>query len=77
MAKRARRAARREQVKAFLGYLTGGSTTSMGRILTAMAKKSAPASKSMHYEKLVATNPLVECKGATMPYTSTNGQMFS
>ena len=31
----------------------------------------------MLYEKLVATNPLVECKGATMPYTSTNGQMFS
>jgi hypothetical protein len=29
------------------------------------------------YEKLVATNPGVERKGATMPYTSVNGHMFS
>jgi TfoX/Sxy family transcriptional regulator of competence genes len=29
------------------------------------------------YEKLVATNPKVERKGATMPYTSLNGHMFS
>ncbi len=29
------------------------------------------------YEKLVATNPLVERKGATVPYTSINGNMFS
>jgi TfoX/Sxy family transcriptional regulator of competence genes len=29
------------------------------------------------YEKLVATNPNVERKGATMPYTSVNGHMFS
>jgi hypothetical protein len=29
------------------------------------------------YEKLVATNPGVERKGATMPYTSLNGHMFS
>ena len=29
------------------------------------------------YEKLVATNPRVERKGATMPYTSLNGHMFS
>jgi TfoX/Sxy family transcriptional regulator of competence genes len=29
------------------------------------------------YEKLVATNPNVERKGATMPYTSVNGNMFS
>lgn len=29
------------------------------------------------YEKLVATNPKVERKGATMPYTSRNGHMFS
>jgi len=29
------------------------------------------------YEKLVATNPRVERKGATMPYTSLNGNMFS
>lgn len=29
------------------------------------------------YEKLVATNPEVERKGAAMPYTSRNGHMFS
>ena len=29
------------------------------------------------YEKLVATNPRVERKGATMPYTSMSGHMFS
>src|SRR5260370_22230096 len=29
------------------------------------------------YEKLVATNPKVERKGATMLYTSLNGHMFS
>jgi len=29
------------------------------------------------YEKLVATNPRVERKGDTMPYTSLNGHMFS
>ena len=29
------------------------------------------------YEKLVATNPQVERKGKTMPYTSLNGHMFS
>ena len=29
------------------------------------------------YESLVATNPKVERKGKTMPYTSLNGHMFS
>ena len=29
------------------------------------------------YEKLVATNPELERKGDTMPYTSLNGHMFS
>lgn len=29
------------------------------------------------YEALVATNPKVDRKGATMPYTSVNGHMFS
>ncbi len=35
------------------------------------------ASNVALYEKLVATNPAVERKGATMPYTSVNGHMFS
>ncbi|MBW3539337.1 MAG: hypothetical protein KY476_03635 [Planctomycetes bacterium] len=45
-----------------------------------MAKKPAagiPADKLELYEKLVATTPNVERKGATMPYTSVNGHMFS
>ena len=29
------------------------------------------------YERLVATNPEIERKGDTMPYTSLNGNMFS
>ena len=29
------------------------------------------------YKKLIATNPEVELKGASMPYTSYNGNMFS
>jgi TfoX/Sxy family transcriptional regulator of competence genes len=38
---------------------------------------AAPADKLELYEKLVATIPSVERKGATMPYTSLNGHMFS
>jgi hypothetical protein len=30
-----------------------------------------------YYEKLVASNPKVERKGATIPYTSVNGHMFT
>jgi len=33
--------------------------------------------KFSQYEKLVATNPKVKLKGATVPYTSHNGHMFS
>lgn len=44
-----------------------------------MAKVSGElyAEKLALYEKLVATNPAVKRKGATMPYTSLNGHMFS
>ena len=45
-----------------------------------MAKPAAgavPLDKLELYEKLVATNPDVERKGATVPYTSLNGHMFS
>jgi hypothetical protein len=45
-----------------------------------MAKSTAaavPSDKLELYEKLVATNPSVERKGATVPYTSLNGHMFS
>ena len=43
----------------------------------AKAAAAAPADKVALYERLVATNPHVERKGATMPYTSLNGNMFS
>ncbi len=36
-----------------------------------------PSDKLALYEKLVASNPNIELKGATMPYTSLNGHMFS
>jgi hypothetical protein len=45
-----------------------------------MAKSAAgttPLEKLKLYEKLVATNPNVERKGDTIPYTSLNGHMFS
>ena len=38
---------------------------------------TAPPEKIELYDKLVATNPKVERKGATVPYTSLNGHMFS
>jgi TfoX/Sxy family transcriptional regulator of competence genes len=45
-----------------------------------MAKPAPEAVRSEKlelYEKLVATNRNVERKGATVPYTSLNGHMFS
>ena len=36
-----------------------------------------PADKLALYESLVATNPKIERKGATNPYTSHNGHMFT
>lgn len=41
------------------------------------AAEAIPPDKLDLYEKLVATNPDVERKGASMPYTSLNGHMFS
>jgi hypothetical protein len=45
--------------------------------MTKAATKTAPPDKLALYEKLVATNPKVERQGATVPYTSLNGHMFS
>jgi TfoX/Sxy family transcriptional regulator of competence genes len=39
--------------------------------------KPAVADALKRYEALIATNPKVEPKGSTMPYTSVNGHMFS
>jgi len=42
------------------------------------AKKSAiPADQLELYEKLIATDPRIERKGAVHPYTSVNGHMFT
>ena len=38
---------------------------------------AVPAERLAHYEKLVATVPGIPRKGATVPYTSLNGNMFS
>jgi hypothetical protein len=44
----------------------------------AMPKKSTiPADKIELYNQLIATNPKIERKGATHPYTSLNGHMFT
>ena len=45
--------------------------------MSAPKKNDIPADKLALYEKLVATNPKVERKGAANPYTSLNGHMFS
>src|SRR5215813_12877698 len=41
------------------------------------AVPSMPAETLTAYEKVVATIPSLERKGATVPYTSLNGNMFS
>lgn len=36
-----------------------------------------PPDKSVLYDLLIASNPAIERKGATLPYTSVNGNMFT
>ena len=45
--------------------------------MSAAKRSSAPSARLELYERLVATIPEVECKGATIPYTAINGNMFS
>lgn len=46
--------------------------------MTAAKKKSLiPGDKSDLYDKLIATHPQIDRKGATMGYTSLNGHMFT
>lgn len=45
--------------------------------MPAAKKSSIPAAKLALYEKLIATMPEIERKGAVHPYTSLNGHMFS
>ena len=46
-------------------------------IMTARKKKQIPDEKVALYEKLLATIPDIDRKGADNPYTSLNGNMFS
>jgi len=59
--------------------LNNGLSSRTTREVDPMSKEAAaaPADKLELYAKLVATNPSVERRGATMPYTSLNGDMFS
>lgn len=45
--------------------------------MTAKKKSPIPAERVALYEKLLATIPEIERKGADNPYTSLNGNMFS
>ncbi len=40
-------------------------------------KSKIPADKQELYDKLIATHPKIERKGAVHPYTSLNGHMFT
>ena len=44
-----------------------------------MTRQTVPTAMNAlnHYEKLIATHANAERKGASMPYTSVNGHMFS
>jgi len=45
--------------------------------MPAAKKSSLPPEKVALYDKLIATNPRIERKGANNPYTAINGNMFT
>jgi|ERR1035438_3884636 hypothetical protein len=45
--------------------------------MSAKKVSTIPQDKLDLYQKLIETNPEIELKGATVPYTSFNGHMFS
>jgi hypothetical protein len=45
--------------------------------MSAKNKCNIPAEKQALYDKLLASNPEIERKGAAHPYTSLNGHMFT
>ena len=45
--------------------------------MSAQKKSNIPADRLEAFDRLVATNPNIERKGAAVPYTSLNGHMFS
>src|SRR5882672_12758922 len=40
-------------------------------------KQSVPSDQEVLYDKLIASNPKIERKGAANPYTALNGNMFT
>ena len=45
--------------------------------MAAKKESTTPSEKVALYDKLIATNPKIERKGAANPYTSWNGNMFT
>jgi hypothetical protein len=45
--------------------------------MAANKTSAIPAAKLARYEALIATDPSIERKGVTIPYTSVNGKMFT
>ncbi len=45
--------------------------------MAAKKNNNIPSDRFALYEKLVSSIPTIELRGATMPYTSCNGHMFS
>ena len=60
-----------------IGVAVGGVCCGTVGGMAKAAGPAAPPDKVALYERLVATNPKTELKGATVPYTSLNGHMFS
>lgn len=46
-------------------------------VMNSKSGELSHAEKMALYEKLIATQPKIECKGAANSYTSVNGHMFS
>ena len=66
------------------GLMTRSDWTAIGGRTPGGGRNAFPSATSPDYprtlelyERLVATNPKIERKGDTMPYTSVNGNMFS
>jgi hypothetical protein len=48
-----------------------------GELLLKASPQNIPAQKLAHYERLLATIPAIQRKGAANPYTAVNGPMFT
>jgi hypothetical protein len=48
-----------------------------GAAMPTAKKSNIPPEKVALYDKLIATNPKIERKGANNPYTAVNGNMFT